>query len=72
MRFITKFVIKLKHGIYSGLISEIPETIINYKIILAQTTITPPHQLLVNKFIHNILRNLSAELIIPFYTSGFV
>jgi hypothetical protein len=42
MRFITKFVIKLKHGIYTGLISEIPETIINHKIILSQATITPP------------------------------
>ena len=72
MRLITRFVIELKHGIYPGLISEISETIINHKIILLQTTITPPHQLIANKFIHNILRNLSAGLIIPFYTSGFV
>jgi len=42
MRLITRFVIKLKHGIYPGLISEISETIINHKIILAQTIITPP------------------------------
>ena len=42
MRFITKFVIKLKHGIYLSLISEISETIINYKIILSRTTIPPP------------------------------
>ena len=42
MRPFTRFVIELKHGIYPGLISEISETIINYKITLSQTIITPP------------------------------
>ena len=42
MRLITRFVIELKHGIYLSLIPESFGNIINYKIILLQTTITPP------------------------------